>query len=78
MGYGQIENTGISSALFPLEVQWYIEPKPWTESTPGQSKSGNIAEALTKLYFAQAVDSKTNSKQSPMLIIQIIPIQNSM
>ena len=79
MGYAKIQNTGISSAQFSLEVEWYTEPTTWTESTPGHSKSVKNDRSADQIVFCTSGRKKyIYSKQLPMLIIQMIPIQNSM
>ena len=51
MGYGEIQNTGISYAQFSLELQWYTEPTTWTESTPGHSKSVKNDRSADQIVF---------------------------
>ena len=34
MGYGQIENTGITFAQLFHEVHWYVESTSWTKNHP--------------------------------------------
>ena len=44
MGYVKIQNTGISSAQFSLDIKMYIELTHWNQNKPqdraGQSNSG--------------------------------------